>query len=732
MARPEKLDSTTIENIVSDAIDEAVDFVESEIAPDRIKAQRYFDGETDIGYEDGRSKVVATKVRDTVRNIKPSLLRTFLANDKAGEFVPKNPEDVPTAEQATDYIAWRLNECGKFNLLTDAFHDALVKKQGVLKVYMDETESAEIHSFDNLTDDEYYIVASDPECEILEHTQEVEVEIDETGMQVERNTHSLKLSYRRSESQLAVKSVAPEEFFVDRNATCIEDAYIVAHRTEMRVGDLVAMGFDFEKVSELDGLDDGGDEEIYERKGYMEDDTDEDSADPSMKLVQVTEAYMRMDIEGTGAPSLYKFTCGGTDHELLDYELWDEIPFAVFECDPEPHAFYGRSIADLIIDDQDAATAMLRGVLDNVALTNNPRMEVLEDMVNMDDVLNNEIGAIVRSRQIGSVAPMITPFIGGATLPALQYLDETVEVKTGVSRASLGLDPDMLQNTTATAAKIAQSGVQGQIEVIARNLAETGLRRLFKLMLKLTVKNSPEQTMMRMQGQFVPVDPRAWNTAMDVCINVGLGTGQEDIKLATLNQTMQTQMMIYQQYGAGNGLVSLTQIRNTLADMLALGGYHNAERYFNPMNPQIEQQIVQQMMQQQAEQQGASDPNQAYLQAEQMKAQVKMQTDMARIQAEQQAKAAELEQRERIRAAEIQAQQQANIATIQSRQQGEMSKLQVQMGKEQMADDRERDRMVQDMYLRSAEINAKSNTAVDTARIQAEQRAPRDGSGNTR
>ncbi|MFZ9080315.1 MAG: portal protein, partial [Alphaproteobacteria bacterium] len=61
--QPKAKETREIEGILQDAIAQAVDFVESEITDDRIKAQRYFDGEVDIGYEDGRSKVVATKVR---------------------------------------------------------------------------------------------------------------------------------------------------------------------------------------------------------------------------------------------------------------------------------------------------------------------------------------------------------------------------------------------------------------------------------------------------------------------------------------------------------------------------------------------------------------------------------------------------------------------------------------------------------------------------------------------
>lgn len=733
MAKPQPMDQIDIENVVADAVDNAVDFIESEIAPQRVKAQRYFEGETDIGYEEGRSKVVSTKVRDTVRNIKPSLMRVFLSNDKAVEFLPKNPKDVMGAEQATTYINWAFSELGGYRMLNDAFHDALVKKTGILKTYWDDYSKGEIYTYDNLTDEEYMVIASDPEVEIIEHSEEVYAEVQQMQtpdgqvieQEMERKEHSLKVQRTTTEGKLCIDSVPPEEFFVDRNATCLEDAYVVAHRTEMRVGDVVAMGYDFEEVSNLDNLSSGlsgSDMEVFERKGYLEDDTDENFADPSMRQVLITEAYMRMDIEGTGVPMLYKVTCGGTNYKLLDYEVWDEIPFAVFEVDPEPHSFFGRSVADLVINDQDAATSMLRGILDNVALTNNPRLEVIDDMVNIDDVLNNEIGAVIRSRQAGSVAPLTVPFVAGSTLPALQYLDQLSETKTGVSRASLGLDPDVLQNTSATAAKLAQSGGQGQIEVIARNLAESGMKRLFKLILGLYVKNSPEQQLMRINGNFVPVDPQVWNASMDVGVNVGLGTGQEDIKLATLQQAFQTQTMIYQQYGAGNGLVSLTQIRNTLADILALGGYRNAERYFNPMNPQIEQQIIQQMMAQQA-QQGQADPNaaqaQAIIQAEQIKAQAKMQSDMARLQAQQQTDAAK-----------IQAGKEAKLAELQSRSQNDINKLRTQFELAAREDDLNRDKMHQDLLVEAAKILGQYGTAVDIERVRAMQQAPRDDMGN--
>ena len=132
---PTELTSDELQSIVSTAVKSCVDFIDSDIAPSRIQAQRYMDGETDLGVEEGRSNIVSTKVRDTVRAIKPSLQKVFMTTDKAVEFVPRGPEDVAAAAQATSYCNYIFSKNNGFRLLSDAFHDAMVKRVGILKTY---------------------------------------------------------------------------------------------------------------------------------------------------------------------------------------------------------------------------------------------------------------------------------------------------------------------------------------------------------------------------------------------------------------------------------------------------------------------------------------------------------------------------------------------------------------------------------------------------------------------
>jgi hypothetical protein len=691
--QPKRMTEDEIQSTVYNAIREAVDFVETEISPDRIEAQLYFDGGTKIEYEDGRSRVVATKVRDTIRAIKPALMRVFLQSDKPVEFIPKTPQAVQGANQATKYAQYVFQRNDGFKVLQDVFHDALIKKTGVAKVYYDDTVDLEIDEYSDLTPDQFALIENDPEVEIIEFEQTIEVEavMDPMGMviQPEISYYTVKVARENRRGQIKIDTIAPEDFFVDRMAESLEDCYVCGHASEARVGDLVNMGYDFETVFRLAGDGDStvDDEEELARRGWDDNSDDESPNDPSMAKILFTEAYMRMDIEGTGIPKMYKFICGGTTYELLDYELCDYIPFAVFEVDPEPHTFFGRSLAEIITDDQDAATSMLRGMLDGIAMQNNPRVAAVTNMVNMDDLLNNEIGGIVRVKDINALREFAIGTGSTAILPALQFFDETVRAKTGVTGAAMGMDADVLQSQTAAGVNAAVQAATAVSELIARNLAEGGMKQMFKLIAQIARQHPNPDEMIRIDGNFVVVDPRSWTSDLDVITNVGLGNNQREERIAALQMTLQMQMQIWQAYGPTNGLVTMTGMRNTLADILGMAGVHNADRYYNEMNPQVEQMLMMQAQQaQQAQgQQQQGDPNAAYMQTEAMKAQTRAQVDMQKAAMDHQRKLLEM----------------ANN------------------------DDFKRDELAQQLLVDAAKILGQYGTSVDVARVRAEQAAPR-------
>lgn len=690
----EAMDDKTVEGIIQKAVEDAVDFIEAEITEPRLKSQRYYDGEVDIGYEEGRSRVVATKCREVVKSLKPSIQRVFLSTENVVEFVPRMPEDVEMCEQMTKFANYKFMQNNGYRLLNDVFQDAMVKKTGIAKVMYEDISKSEIHEAHNLTDDEFTFLTEPDNVTILEHTKNTSGSMDEEGIEIETVLHDVKLSVEQTSGDITITSIPPEEFFVDRNARSIDDFFVIGHRTDMTIGDLLEMGFDHDEVHNLQGnMATFEAESEFERRNYAVDEDEDESADPTSRKVVVTEAYMKIDKEGTGKPSMYRFILGGSSYKMLSCELADEVPFAVFEVDPEPHAFFGSSLVDLVMDDQDAATSMLRGVLDNVALTNNPALEIVDGQVSVDDLLNNEIGRIVRVKQSGAIREQVVPFTAGSTLPALQYFDTLVENKTGVSKASQGLDANVLQSASATAIAATMQGAAGQAEVVARNLAEGGMRRLFKLIAHCIINNADKEEIIRLNNEFVAVDPRSWDADADMIVNVGIGTGREAEKSAVLRETLQMQMSVWQQYGPQNGLVTMTNVRNTLADLLGTVGLKNTDRYYLPVTFEKEQELIAAKQEQAAQQaammqQGQTDPQQAFMATEQMKASTKAQVDMAKLQLDAQKAASDRD---------------------------------FKMHELAMKDDLQRDNMVQDLAVKVAEILGKYETAVDTTAIKAEQ-----------
>ena len=450
----EKLDDQQVQGIVSDAIRNAKSFITDEISPVRIKCSRYFEGEVDIGQEAGRSGIVKTVVRDTVRAVKPSLMRIFLSHSKAVEFLPREENDIESSQQATEFLNYKFQHLGGYNLLRDAIHEALIKKVGILRVYYKEEPKTEIHTYDYLDDTTFAVLTSDPEVEIIEHEEVYEKQTMEDGIETESLHHNCKISRTKKSGDLVVDAVPSEEFFIDRMAKSLTEGefYVCGHSTEVTVSDLLDMGYDYDDVSDLsseDSRDSTNDAEVFERRRYsVTHDKDRNHTDPSSKKVLLTQAFMKMDIEGSGKAMLYSFILGGDSYKLLEPPmLCDEVPYVGLSIDPEPHTFFGRSLADIVMAEQDSATQIYREILNNLSMSNLPRMAVT-DSVNLDDLMNLELGGIVRTRTAPSqsIQNLAVPFTASQSLGVMEYVDRIVEDKTGITKASMGLDPDSLQS----------------------------------------------------------------------------------------------------------------------------------------------------------------------------------------------------------------------------------------------------------------------------------------------
>lgn len=643
------MDDIEFQSVVRNEIEQALGHYDTEYSQDRIDAMDYYLGEPFGNEQPDRSQVVSTEVSDTIEHIMPSLMRIFTQSDDYVRFVPHGPEDVAIAEQASDYCNWVINNDNRgFEIMHNWFKDALILKSGVVKFYWDEIIEVETEEYEGLNEDELTILLADPEVDVVsrdERTVGEDMEGPEGIVIPAPVIYDVKIKRTKNNGNVRIENVPPEEFLIGNRAKSLEDANFVAHRSTMTVSDLVSMGYDRDEIEQYAGYTDLDiSEERTSRFEDLETSAAHDSNDPTMRNVLVTECYIRSDYDGDGVAEFRRVLTVGDGYHILENEEFDHIPFAILSPILMPHRAIGRSVAELVMDVQLIKSTLMRQLLDNIYNTNNARVVAVEGQVNLDDLLTNRPGGIVRTRTAGAVQPLQVPEVSSSVFPALNYMDSIKEQRTGISRQSMGLDADALQSTTATAVAAMQAASQGKIEMIARVFAETGVRALFRGILHLVTKYQNKEKIIRLRNQFVPMNPREWESAYDVQINVGLGTAQRDQQIAFLSQIAQKQEQIIAQFGPQNPMVSMSQYRNTLAKIAELSGFKDATQFFAP-SEQIEAVLAQQA--QAAAQAGPQqDPAVA---AEMQKMQAELQMEQQKMEMEFQLKrekmAAELELR---------------------------------------------------------------------------------------
>lgn len=687
IAAKEPMDDAELQSIITQDLTDAVSYVDSDLSPTRAKGTEYYRGDLFGNEVEGNSKVVAMEVRDTVSAMLPSLMRVFFSSENVVEFTPRGPEDVQMAQQATDYANYIFqNDNNGFLTSYAIFKDALVRKCGIAKFWWEDEEKVRIEEYTGLDDQTLEMLMQEPGAEVKIVVSYPDPNIDElqistvdpvTGQPVTAPpamVHDVQIKRITKDGRIKIMAVPPEELILDRRARSFDDATIIAHRQMATVADLMAMGYDQDEIEEnLSTTDLDSNDEYLARQPLSTTFGTNDAANPMMRRVLYVEAYSRVDYDGDGIAELRKVCCMGSGYKVVRNLPASYIPFADFPCDPEPHTspLEAMSIFDITRDLQEIKSEILRNTLDSLAQSIHPRTAVVEGQVNIDDVLNNETGAIIRMRAPGMVQPLSTPFVGQAAFPMMEYMDQIKEDRTGMSKAAMGLNADALQSSTKAAVNATISASQGRIELTARILAE-GMKKLFKGILFLAITHQDKARMVRLRNEWVQIDPRAWDVSMDASINIALGNGDTNERMQALMMIMAKQEQILQQLGPVNPLVTPQQFSNTLRKFVELSGFKDTTSYFQQIPADYKPPVP--------PQKPTPEEVLAQVQAESIKADI-------------QKKAAELE-----------------------------------LKRQQMLldDDLARDKMAQDMYLKKYEIELKYKSQISTAEIDAAQNIDRE------
>lgn len=622
MAKKKKMmTADAVKSLVGKHIANAQGFYSGNLSKTRETALDYYLGNPMGNEIDGRSKVISSDVSDAIEPLMANLMRIFTQSNKLFHCEPVGIEDVEIAEQSTDYINHIFfKKNNGWVLLHNFLKDALLEKNGFLKIYHEYTDKVTRESYESLSDDEYMMLIDDDGVEVIEHTQYVDENptgdyeqepVAPMGMQEQPPVddmmsmmgdmaneeqpvmdiepvamlHDVVIHRIDKKGKTCIEGIPPEEILIESNAKSIDDANFIAQKKMMTRGELLEYGFDADIVATLptERVEDMN-TEFQTRHSDIHNSIQRDVTDESTQEVEVFECYVKCDYSGNGKSELRKFVVAGNSGDtLLSDEAYDSFPFVTATPIIMPHRLYGRSIAELVQDVQSVKTYVMRALNDNIYGIQNNRLAIDDSRVNVSDILANRPNMIVRTKgnPMESIQTMPVQSIGDTAYPLLKYYDELKESRTGVSKLSQGLSADALNSQTSTGLNQTMTQAQGRIEFIARTFAHTGINDLGKKILECVVKYQNKEDIVRIRNKFVPYKPYEWKDRCDITITSALGTGNQDQQMIFLNNILERQVQALTTQGNPSApLVNLKKIYNTLEMMVESAGLKNVDLFF--------------------------------------------------------------------------------------------------------------------------------------------------------
>jgi hypothetical protein len=615
----------------------------------RETAMEYYSGEMkDLPVAVGRSSVVSMDVRAIIKKVMPSVMRTILGGGSVVKYIPVGPGDEDGAQQATDYVNLVvMEEAGAKKAIHDAIHDALLLKTGIMKWCAYKHRKATIQHYTGQPDEAVVGLFDDPDVEILNYSTSEETDADVLALNPEARRHSFKLRRIVERTTPKLEAVPRGSFLITPGADSIEDAELVGEELFLTRSDLVSMGYDKDLVWSIPAYDDHADDD----ESRMGEDFTESwkESRKAMQVVRIYEVYPKVDMDNDGVAEIYRLVYGaGTAAEkggsfvVLGLEAVDEAPYSDVVMERDPHQFEGHSIYEDMRDIQRVKTALLRATMDNLYAQNNQRPAVQTSAVeDPGQLVSGESGPIWLKPGYSAKDAIQweqVPFVAAQSFEMLGYMDEVAKDRTGITDASGGLDPENLQNTSATAAvMMSESGV-AQADSIVRSLAHGGLRKAFKGLLRLVIAHADGPRTVQIRGEWAQYDPKVWNADMDCTVNVGLGGGTKERDMAVLQIVYGLQKELLMTIGADNPYVKPKQLYNTLEKLTETAGFPSAEPFFSePDEAEVQAKLQEAKNAPDPEMQKVQAQIQGQMQLEQMKSQASMQMEQGKLQLQAQA-----------------------------------------------------------------------------------------------
>lgn len=547
--------------LVSEEVNQAETWANANIRGEQERNLQYYLG-MPLGNEvEGRSQVRSWDTFEVIESAMPSFLEPFFSGDNIGEFQPRSPEDEAYVEQATDVVNYIIKDQNPgFNIFSTWIKDALLSKIGVVRAEWEECDPKKVE-LEDLSDEQFMLLMQDPDSEVIEHSAKVDEHALQQAQQMAAQGQQFQAPQvpalhdvtvlQKQEGRVVIENVRPENFVISRGAKSLDKSRVVGEFITLTRSEINEMGHDGFGVSDFDSTQSRQSLLQIIRDDASSAHSRDDTSDKSTEEVILFRGFIRADVNGDGIAEYRRVLVGGNMVLENDEAEWHD--YALITPIIIPHRVVGMAYADPASEIERLSTTLTRQYMDSLYAANNPRTYVnMQANVNLDDLLSTRINGVVRGNgpMQNAISPLQTTMVSRDALEGIQLAQTMRESRLGITRYNQGLDSETL-NKTATGIQKVMGAADKRQQMTLRTMAETGVKDLFKLVLRLVTKYQEKAATIRLRGQWVQYDPRGWNPDMDAVIAVGIGSGDKTETVMMLQQFGQ-----YMQWAQQNGAVT--------------------------------------------------------------------------------------------------------------------------------------------------------------------------------
>ena len=570
------------ENVIRE-IERADNYYEEEIEPMVIKRHKVY--ESDAEYYKRKyphltniSDVTASDFHDTVEWAIPSLIKVFFGNEDICKLQGVNSEqDEKAAAAHSELIKYQLERCNDgFLVFYDWIKNSLIDNLGIVKCYWEREQTVDTKTL-FLNNNELLQLQLNPRINIVSVEPKAQ---DLFQVDYEEVTNIIK-------NQPKLEVVPPSEFRFNPEAKSLEDVDFVAHRKIVKLDYLRRREKEgvFSNIDKV--LESAGASGTYTRTNYDEElnpraymKTNDGGLEDAKKEFLLYECYVKTDINNDGIlEDLIVTMVDKRTIVRLEENTMGRHPFFVISpIRDTARLFPKRGIADLVGELQDLNTAFLKQIIYNIAVNNNKQAFVNVDvMIDPSEFIDGK--KAVRVNGDPRQAVMYTPIeqLQPQVFQFLEYMNTMKENRTGITRYNQGMDANSL-NKTATGITQIMNASNQRLELIARIFAETGIKQLFRHMIKMNQMYITEQTFIRITDKPKPIFPEDLEGTIDIVVNVGVVAGSKQQQA----QSMQLLLGMYPQLLQA-GLATPEHVSYAFGRLVEALGYKNVSDFiFTP------------------------------------------------------------------------------------------------------------------------------------------------------